>query len=339
LLFQTDIHRTVTLRISKESLAKLTGNRCHRRKGAMSAAEPRAATFPSEEMFVPVSEDLDICFQTFGDPEDEAVLLVMGLGGPMTWWDPAFCQKLADRGFHVIRYDNRDTGRSGRARGRITRRQIVQAAVGRPTRAPYTLVDMAQDGLAVLDHLGHDAAHVVGVSMGGMIAQTMAVRFPDRVRSLTSIMSSTGRRFVGWQDPRLAPMLLARRASREAYIETSGKLWKMIGSPLYPDSTETVQERAAETWDRGVSRSGVARQMIAILTQPDRTLDLRQLDVPTLVIHGLSDKMVHVSGGRATARAVAGAELLLVPGMGHDVPVQLHDEFVDAIARTAARAR
>jgi pimeloyl-ACP methyl ester carboxylesterase len=294
---------------------------------------------PSEELFVPVSDDLDICYQTFGDPADEAMLLVMGLGGPMTWWDPEFCQKLADRGFHVIRYDNRDTGRSSRARGRVTQRQIVRAALGRPTRPPYTLHDMAHDGIALLDHLGHDMAHVVGVSMGGMIAQTMALHFPERVRSLTSIMSSTGRRFVGWQDPRLLPMLLARRSSREAYIETSGRLWKLIGSPLYPDTTETVRQRAAETYDRGVSRAGVARQMLAILTQPDRTRDLRALDVPTLVIHGLSDKMVHVSGGRATARALAGAELLLVPGMGHDVPPQLHDEFVEAIARTAARAR
>jgi pimeloyl-ACP methyl ester carboxylesterase len=305
----------------------------------MSAADHREATVPSEEMFVPVSDDIDICFQTFGDPASPALLLVMGLGGPMTWWDPVFCQKLADRGFHVIRYDNRDTGRSSRARGRVTRRDIVQAALGRPTRPPYTLVDMAHDGIALLDHLGHEAAHVVGVSMGGMIAQTMALHFPDRIRSLTSIMSSTGRRFVGWQDPRLLPMLLARRSSREAYIETSGRLWKLIGSPLYPDTTETVRQRAAETYDRGVSRAGVARQMVAILTQPDRTRDLRELDVPTLVIHGLSDRMVHVSGGRATARAVAGAELLLVPGMGHDVPEKLHDDFVEAIARTAAKAR
>lgn len=305
----------------------------------MSAAESRATAALSEERFVAVSDDLDICFQTFGDPAHEALLLVMGLGGPMTWWDAEFCQKLAARGFHVIRYDNRDTGRSGRARGRVTRRQIVQAALGRPTRPPYTLVDMAHDGIALLDHLGHEAAHVVGVSMGGMIAQTMALHFPDRVRSLTSIMSSTGRRFVGWQDPRLLPMLLARRSSREAYIDTSGRLWKLIGSPLYPDTTETVRQRAAETYDRGVSRAGVARQMVAILTQPDRTRDLRTLDLPTLVIHGLSDKMVHVSGGRATARAVAGAELLLVPGMGHDVPAQLYDDFVDAIARTAAKTR
>ncbi len=296
------------------------------------------APAPSEERFAPVA-DLDLCYQTFGDPADEAILLVMGLGGPMTWWDPVFCQKLADRGFHVIRYDNRDTGRSGRARGRVTRRMIVQAALGRPLRPPYTLHDMAYDGIALLDHLGHDTAHVVGVSMGGMIAQTMALHFTDRVRSLTSIMSTTGRRFVGWQDPRLAPLLLARRSTREAYIETSAKLWQLIGSPMYPDTAEAIRDRAAETWDRGVSRAGVARQMLAILTQPDRTRDLRGLDVPTLVVHGLADKMVHVSGGRATARALAGAELLLVPGMGHELPEPLQDELVDAIVRTAARGR
>jgi pimeloyl-ACP methyl ester carboxylesterase len=308
---------------------------------AESAGQPTAPApepSPSPERFVAVG-DLDICYQTFGDPGDEAILLVMGLGGPMTWWDPVFCQKLADRGFHVIRYDNRDTGRSGRARGRVTRRMIVQAALGRPLRPPYTLHDMAHDGVALLDHLGHDAAHVVGVSMGGMIAQTMALHFSERVRSLTSIMSSTGRRFVGWQDPRLAPLLLARRATRDAYIETSARLWKLIGSPLYPDTAEAIKERAAETWDRGVSRAGVARQMLAILTQPDRTRDLRGLDVPALVVHGLADKMVHVSGGRATARALAGAELLLVPGMGHELPEPLQDDFVDAIVRTAARAR
>jgi pimeloyl-ACP methyl ester carboxylesterase len=305
------------------------------------SVDPSSAVVPapSEERSVEVGDGLSICLQTFGDPSDEALLLVMGLGGPMTWWDPVFCQKLADRGFHVIRYDNRDTGRSGRARGRVTRRQIVRAALGRPVRAPYSLVDMAHDGIALLDHLGHERAHIVGVSMGGMIAQTMALHFPERVSSLTSIMSTTGRRLVGWQDPRLAPLLLAQRSSREAYIETSARLWKLIGSPLFPDTTESIRDRAAETWDRGVSRAGVGRQMLAILTQPDRTRELQRLDVPTLVIHGLADKMVHVSGGRATARAVPGAELMLVPGMGHDVPEKLQDDFVDAIARTAAKAR
>jgi pimeloyl-ACP methyl ester carboxylesterase len=287
---------------------------------------------------------VEICYQTFGDPADDPLLLVMGLGGPMTWWDPDFCRLLAEQGFYVIRYDNRDTGRSSRMRdrGRVTRRMLVQAFLGRrarPPRPPYTLDDLAEDGFGVLDHLGLDSAHVVGISMGGMIVQTMALLHPDRVRSLTSIMSTTGRRTVGWQDPRLLPRLLQRRATtREAYVESSVRFWAVIGSAAFPDSREAVVARAAETFDRGVSPSGVARQMVAILNQPDRTRPLHEVRVPTLVIHGLDDKMVHVSGGRATARAIPGSELLLVPGMGHDLPVQLHDTFVEAIRRLADRA-
>ena len=303
--------------------------------------EPTGAgrPMPSEERFVPVARGVEICYQTFGDPADEAMLLVMGLGGPMTWWDPEFCQMLADQGFHVIRYDNRDTGRSSRLKARVARRHLVRSFLGRPGPIPYTLVDMAEDGFALLDHLGHDAAHVVGISMGGMIAQTMALHRPKRVLSLTSIMSTTGRRTVGWQDPRLLPMLLARRArSREAYVETSARFWELIGSPFYPDTKESVRDRAGETWDRGISASGVARQMVAILAQPDRTRALRSLKIPTLVIHGTDDKMVHVSGGRATSHSIPNSELLLVPGMGHDLPRSLHETFVDAITRTARKA-
>ena len=302
-----------------------------------TAAVPEGA---SEEQFAEVAEGLTICFQTFGDPSAEPLILVMGLGGPMTWWDPDFCRMLADRGFFVIRYDNRDTGRSSRVRGRVTRRMLVRTFLGRVSRPPYTLDDMAADGFGLLDHLGIDAAHVVGISMGGMIAQTMALLRPDRVLSLTSIMSTTGRRTVGWQDPRLFPRLLEPRAeTREAYVASSARFWAVIGSIGYPDTKEAVLARAGETWDRGISASGVARQMVAILAQPNRTARLRGLDVPTLVIHGLNDKMVHVSGGRATSRAIPGSELLVVPGMGHDLPVELYDTFVDAIRRVADRAR
>ena len=297
---------------------------------------------PSEERFATVQSDqgdLDICYQTFGDPRAPAMLLVMGLGGPMTWWDVDFCGLLAAEGFHVVRYDNRDTGRSSRLGARVRPSGLARSYVDRSSPPPYTLTDMAGDGLALLDHLGHESAHVVGISMGGMIAQTMALHRPERVLSLTSIMSTTGRRTVGWQDPRLLPMLLARRArTREAYVAASARLWKVIGSPLYPDTTAEVQQRAGETWNRGVSAAGVVRQMSAIVAQPDRTRALHGLEIPALVIHGLDDRMVHVSGGRATAHAIPGAELLLVPGMGHDVPHELHRTFVDAIARTAARA-
>jgi pimeloyl-ACP methyl ester carboxylesterase len=299
---------------------------------------PHNAPSPSPEQIASLPTGMDLCYQTFGDPGDEALLLVMGLGGPMTWWDPDFCQLLADRGFFVIRYDNRDTGRSTKVSGRINRRKIAASFMGLKPQTPYSMQDMADDGFALLDHLELDSAHVVGISMGGMIAQTMALSQPKRVLSLTSIMSSTGRRTVGWQDPSLLPLLMASRHSREEYIETSAKLWRLIGSPEYPDTTETIRERAAETWDRGISRAGVMRQMGAILTQPDRSRALRSLRVPTLVIHGTHDKMVHVSGGRATSQAIPGSELLLVPGMGHDVPSDLHETFVEAIRRVADRA-
>jgi pimeloyl-ACP methyl ester carboxylesterase len=283
---------------------------------------------------------LELCYQTFGDPADEVVLLVMGLGGPMTWWSPTFCQLLADAGFFVIRFDNRDIGRSSRVRARVSRKRLVQAFFGRGPRPPYTLDDMAGDAFGLLDHLGIDSAHVVGVSMGGMIVQTMALLRPERVRSLTSIMSTTGRRTVGWQDPRLLPLLLARSArTREAYVASSARVWRIIGSPGYREARDVVDQRAGETYDRGVSASGVARQMLAILRQPDRSRKLHSLRMPTLVIHGMEDKMVHVSGGRATAQSIPGSELLLVPGMGHDMPPQLDKTFVEAIRRNADRAR
>jgi pimeloyl-ACP methyl ester carboxylesterase len=301
-----------------------------------STSQSRVST--SGEQVARLGTGMDICYQTYGDPEADPLLLVMGLGGPMTWWNPDFCRMLADHGFYVIRFDNRDVGCSTKVTGRVTRRMIVRAFSGLPVRAPYTLSDMAADGFALLDHLGIGSAHVVGISMGGMIVQTMALDDPSRLCSLTTIMSTTGRRSVGWQDPRLAPMLLARRTSRQAYVETSARLWQIIGSPLYPDTTETVRERAAETYDRGVSRSGVARQTLAVLCQPDRSRRLGGLRLPALVIHGLADRMVHVSGGRATARAIPGAELLLVPGMGHDLPIALHETFVQAIRRNADRA-
>jgi pimeloyl-ACP methyl ester carboxylesterase len=303
---------------------------------------PRSASVPpgaSPERFATVAPGIDICFQTFGDPDADPMLLVMGLGGPMTWWSPDLCRLLADRGFFVIRYDNRDTGRSSRVRARVTRRQVVEAFFGRGPRPPYTLDDMAADALGLLDHLGLESAHVVGVSMGGMIAQAMALLHPARVRSLTSIMSTTGRRTVGWQDPRLLPLLLARdEAGLDGYLQANDRVSRLIGSPGYREAPETVEARARETFARGISAAGGARQTLAVLRQPDRSRRLRELDVPTLVIHGRSDKMVHVSGGRATARAIPGAELLLIPGMGHDLPEQLFPTFVEAITRVAARS-
>jgi pimeloyl-ACP methyl ester carboxylesterase len=294
----------------------------------------------SGELFAPVRDDVELCYQTFGNPEDEPLLLVMGLGGPMTWWDPELCRLLAGKGFFVARFDNRDTGRSTKVRGRVSRTTIVKAFLGMRVRPPYTMADLAGDAFALMDHLGWESAHLAGVSMGGMIVQTMAISQPARVRSLTSIMSTTGRRTVGWQHPSLFPALLGKRGiGRDAYVESSTRTWQLIGSPGFPVDDDKVRARAGETWDRGFSAQGVLRQMLAVLTQPNRTRDLRSVSVPATVVHGLADKMVHVSGGRATSSAIAGSELLLVEGMGHDLPAEMFEEFAEVIRRTADKAR
>jgi pimeloyl-ACP methyl ester carboxylesterase len=293
----------------------------------------------SDELVAPVGNEVELCYQTFGDPDGEPMLLVMGLATQMTFWDPDFCAMLARRGYFVIRFDNRDVGRSSRGRGRVTRGMLVRAFTGRRVRAPYSLHDLGADAFGLLDHLGIASAHLVGVSMGGMIVQTMTLDQPDRVRSLTSIMSTTGKRTVGWQHPLLLPaMLRPFKPGRAAYADASVAMWKMIGSPGFPRHEERTRELAAEAYDRGVSAAGALRQMMAILTQPNRSGALRRVRVPTLVVHGTADRMVHASGGRATAAAVRGAELLLVDGMGHDLPPELYSTLTDAIARTAARA-
>jgi pimeloyl-ACP methyl ester carboxylesterase len=293
----------------------------------------------SGELFAPVASGVELCYQTFGDPDDQPMLLVMGLATQMTFWDPELCSMLAQRGYFVIRFDNRDVGRSSRGRGRVTRAMLVRAFATGRGRAPYSLHDLGADAFGLLDHLGIASAHLVGVSMGGMIVQTMTLDQPERVRSLTSIMSTTGKRWVGWQHPLLLPaMLRPIKPGREAYVDSSVAMWRMIGSPDYDHDDERVREAARVAYDRGLSTAGALRQMMAILTQPNRSGALGGVHVPTLVVHGTADRMVHVSGGRATAAAVPGAELLLIAGMGHDLPPQLYATLVDAIARTAARA-
>jgi pimeloyl-ACP methyl ester carboxylesterase len=293
----------------------------------------------SDEQFASLPSGIDICFQTFGDADDPAVLLVMGLGGPMGWWSVEFCELLARRGFFVIRYDNRDTGRSTKLRQhRAGRAEVVRAFVALG-KAPYSISDMADDAIGLLDHLSLAGVHVAGVSMGGMIAQTLAIEHPTRVLSLTSIMSSTGRRTVGFQHPRVIPAMLSSAGrTREEYVARSLRVSKVIGSAAFPSDEEAARERAYETYDRGWTASGVTRQMLAVLTQPDRTAALGELDLPVTVIHGLADRLVHRSGGKATAEAIKGAEHLEIAGMSHDLPPALYPTFVDAIVHTAERA-
>ena len=294
----------------------------------------------SGEQFASLPSGIDLCYETFGSPDDPPVLLIMGLGGPMNWWSTEFCEQLAARAFFVIRYDNRDTGRSTKLRQhRVSKSDIVRTAVLGHGPAPYSIGDLAVDATGLLDHLDIKQVHVVGVSMGGMIGQTLAIDHRERVLSLTSIMSTTGRRTVGRIHPRLIPMILGSAGStRESYVKRAIRSAELIGSPAYPPEREASLARAHETWDRGWSASGVARHMLATVTQPDRTKRLAEIDVPVTVIHGVADPLVNRSGGRATARAISGADHLEIEGMGHDIPPQLYGTLIDAIAKTAARA-
>ena len=304
-----------------------------RHVGRASAARRARSEVPvSGELFAPGAPGVELCYQTFGDPDAEPLLLVMGLGGPMTWWDPALCRMLAERGFYVIRYDNRDTGRSTKVGGRVTRAMLVRAFTGRRVRAPYGISDLAADAVALLDHLGLESAHVAGVSMGGMIAQTMAVEHPRRVRSLTSIMSTTGKRSVGWQHPRLLPVLMVRRGrGRTAYAEGSAAIWALIGSPLYPQRPgRRPRQGRGDLRPRLVQQRGAAPDAGGDHPGQPHPAAARRCAIPALVVHGTADKMVHPSGGRATAAAIPGAELLLIDGMGHDLPPALFETFADA---------
>jgi len=280
---------------------------------------------------------IELCFEQFGSREDPALLLVMGLGTQMLAWREEFCGRLAARGLRVIRFDNRDNGRSTILRHipPPTTRQLIT----REVTPGYTLGDMAADAVGLLDHLGVGAAHVAGASMGGMIAQTMAIRHPERVASLTSIMSTTGARNVGQPALRLLPILL-RRAPRErrTYVEFSVRMLAAIGSPAFPQDDDEVRATAERAYERGIHPAGTARQLAAIMAAPDRTPALRDLDVPALVIHGLADRLVRPSGGRATAAAIPGARLEEIPGMGHDLPRAVWPRVVDGIAGLAGRA-
>jgi pimeloyl-ACP methyl ester carboxylesterase len=293
----------------------------------------------SGELFASLPSGIDICYETFGSPDDPPLLLIMGMGGPMNWWSVDFCERLAARGFFVIRYDNRDTGRSTKLdQHRVTKSTVYKAYLGRVT-PPYGLADFAEDAVGLLDHLGLDRVNMVGVSMGGMIAQTICISHPERVLSLTSIMSTTGKRTVGWQHPRVIPALMSSAGkTRDTYIARSLRASAVIGSPDFPAAEEATRARAIETYDRGWSASGTVRHMLAVLSATDRTEDLGKLDLPVTVIHGMKDPLVHRSGGKATAAAIPGAEHIEIGGMGHDLPPALYDTFINAIERNTKRS-
>jgi pimeloyl-ACP methyl ester carboxylesterase len=285
------------------------------------------------------ANDIEICYESFGDDDAPVILLVMGLGAQMTLWSPGFVSELLERGFRVIRFDNRDTGLSTKTDGPPPDVMAMYAsfAAGHPIEAPYTLSLLAADAVGLLDALDIPAAHIVGASMGGMIVQTMAIEHPDRVLSLTSIMSTTGHTEVGQPDPEammalLSPVPEGRENAIEANINTS----RLISGELF-DEVES-RRIATESYDRCFHPTGTMFQIAAIAASGDRTEGLQQLDVPTLVIHGRQDPLVTLSGGEATAKAVPSAELLVFGLMGHDMPRRYWPQMADAIFNIAARA-
>ena len=282
---------------------------------------------------------IELVYDTFGEASAPPMLLISGLGGQMIDWDEDFCAHLAARGYWVIRFDNRDVGLSTRLDelGVPDVLSLMQAqAQGGATLAPYTLRDMAGDAAGLLDALGVESAHVVGVSMGGMIAQEMAIHHPHRVRTLTSIMSTTGNPALPTPKPEaLSVLLTPAPADREGYLVYSLHTWRVLRGPGFPDETERIQERAGRSFDRGLSPAGVGRQLAAVLASGSRHEALRSVAAPALVIHGDADPLVPVEGGIDTANAIPGAELLIIEGMGHDLPLPVAARVIEAIARHA----
>ncbi len=309
----------------------------------MSAFADDAHALASDggERLYDVGRGIRICAEAFGDPADPPVLLVMGLGMQMVHWPLPLIAALVERGLFVVRFDNRDRGRSTHmpiappSRTRLLTRRFGSEQ--------YTLADMARDTAGLLDALELDSVHAVGVSMGGMIAQTLAASWPRRVRSLVSIMSTTGSRRAGQPKPHVLPLLLKPAPrERDAFVVHQLAILTAIGAP--GDVLDTPEGRAfvADTHDRDPDVRGTGRQLAAILASGDRTQALHAIAAPTLVIHGDSDPLISPSGGRATAKAIPGARLTIVPGMGHGLPERLWPELVELIAghvEAAERAR
>jgi pimeloyl-ACP methyl ester carboxylesterase len=278
---------------------------------------------------------ITIEYQTTGDPAHPPLLLIMGLGGQLIAWDDEFVTALADRGFYVVRYDNRDVGRSTWFDEAGV--PDLMAALAGGVQPAYLVSDMADDAAGLLDALDIESAHVFGMSMGGMIAQALAIQHPARVRTLTSVMSTTGDRSVGAPHPQgVQALLVPPAADRQSAIDSSVKTWQTIGSPGFPVHEDRIRAKAGLAYDRALHPAGTARQLVGILGSPDRTPDLAKVEIPTLVIHGESDPLVDPSGGRATAEAVPGATLWMIPGMGHDLPPELFEQIADRVAAHAA---
>ena len=289
------------------------------------------------EQFCDVGRGVTLCYETFGDPADAPILLIMGLATQMIAWHEHFCGQLAERGFYVVRFDNRDIGRSTHFDFRPpTIGQMMRRRVGTDQ---YSLSDMAADSAGLLRELGISPAHVVGASMGGMIGQVLAAEHPDRVRSLTSLMSTTGSRWHG--QPALSVYRYLLRPpphDRDGYIDRAAAVFGLVGSTGFDRDEQYIRERAGRAFDRGYDVRAGGRQLGAIIASGDRTRMLGEIKAPALVIHGSVDKMIRPSGGRATAKAIPGARLMTIDGMGHDLPRGAWPLLLDAISEHARAA-
>jgi pimeloyl-ACP methyl ester carboxylesterase len=288
---------------------------------------------------------LDLCYEIFGDPAAEPLILIMGLGAQMIQWDDDFCRHLAARGFRVIRFDNRDIGQSSRLSGGkpLSPLELLKLRLFKiPVKAPYRLSDMAEDTVGLMEALGIASAHLVGASMGGMIAQEIAISFPQRVRSLTSIMSTTGNpKIPGPTREAMAVLMAPPPKSKEEYITRFGKTWKVLRAGSFPDDEALDPARAERTFARGLNPAGAGRQLRAILASGSRKSRLRGVKAPTLVIHGTVDPLVHPAGGKDTAASIPGAKLVMIERMGHALPIKMWPQIIDAIdqhAHAAAKA-
>ena len=288
--------------------------------------------------FVPAN-GIQLCYETFGDPANPPMVLIMGLAAQMIIWDDEFCAQLAARGFWVVRFDNRDIGMSTRfpkARTPRLAELMLAQATRIKFRVPYTLRDMAADTVGLMDALGIRSAHVVGASMGGFIAQELAISYPSRLRSLTSIMSSTGDPKLPGPTPRALAVLSKKvPLDREGYVREYVHTWSVLAGDHFPFNAERTARQGAASYDRGINPAGVARQMLAIIASGNRRKALRGVNVPTLVIHGTADPLVPHAAGRDTALTIPGARLLLIDGMGHSFPREVWPRIIDAIARHA----
>ncbi len=285
-----------------------------------------------------VGRGIELCYELLGSPDDPVIVLVAGLGRQLIGWDDSFCELLVEQGFSVLRFDNRDTGLSTRVTD-APAFDVAAARRGGREAVAYTLQDMADDTAGLLDALDIDQGHLVGTSMGGMIAQALAIGHPSRVRSLCSIMSTTGADDVGRPTPEAMAVVMQRPPTdRESYVAYELANCRVIGSRRALVDEEWRRARFERFYDRGIDAAGTARQIMAIVASGDRSAALGGVTAPTLVIHGDADTLVPLDGGEATARAVPGAELLVIPDMGHEIPPAAQPDAVAGIVANARRA-